>query len=181
MSESTEQGDRARDDEARGDDVYQPTHSDAQNRPSDELDMQNVIGERDLDDMMAEGYSPPERPLAVGRYGTTGEEQQAGETLDQRLAQETPDVAPPEGNGIGDQVGGDGEPVDELAGEERAGRLAPAEDPSPRRPSDVVARDVGIDGGAASAEEAAMHVTSDDRLGADEEPGAGDEPGAGRE
>ncbi|MFP1624371.1 DUF5709 domain-containing protein [Streptomyces sp. 5K101] len=175
MSERSEQGDRARDDEARGDDVYQPTYSDVQNRPSDDLDMENVIGERDLDDMIAEGYSPPERPLGVGRYGTTGEEQQAGETLDQRLAQEMPDVAPPEGNGIGDQVDGDGEPVDELAGEERAGRLADVEDPAPRRPSHIVARDVGIDGGAASAEEAAMYVTSDDRLGTEEEPGAGRE------
>ncbi|MBT2366003.1 hypothetical protein J7E88_11965 [Streptomyces sp. ISL-10] len=166
---TTEQHNQAQGDEARGDEVYQPTHSDVQNRPSDDLDMQNAIDEPDLDDMMAEGYSPPERPYVVGRHGTTGEEQQTGETLDERLAQETPDVAPPEGNGIGDLANGDGEPVDELAGEERAGRLAATEDPAPRRPSHVVARDVGIDGGAASAEEAAMYVTPDERLGADEE------------
>ena len=148
-------------DQARGDDVYQPENSDVQNRPSGDLDLENVIGERGLDDTMAEGYSPPERPLGVEKYGTTGEEQMRGETLDQRLAQEDPDVEVPDGNGIGDLVDGDGEPVDKEAGETRAGRLTAAYDPAPRRPSDVVAVDVGIDGGAASAEEAAMHVTYD--------------------
>ncbi|ATW46995.1 DUF5709 domain-containing protein [Streptomyces xantholiticus] len=151
-------------DQARGDDVYQPANSDVKNRPSGDLDMENVIGERGLDDTMAEGYSPPERPLGVGKYGTTGEEQQRGETLDQRLAQETPDVQEPGGDGIGDLEDGDGEPVDQEAGGRRAGRLAPVDDPAPRRPSDVIARDVGIDGGAASAEEAAMHVTDDEEL-----------------
>ncbi|GGW39215.1 DUF5709 domain-containing protein [Streptomyces xantholiticus] len=149
-------------DQARGDDVYQPENSDVQNRPSGDLDMENVIGERGLDDTMAEGYSPPERPLGVGKYGTTGEEQQRGESLDQRLAQETPDVQGPGGDGIGDLEDGDGEPLDKEAGARRAGRLAPVDDPAPRRPSDVIARDVGIDGGAASAEEAAMHVTDDE-------------------
>lgn len=37
---------------------------------------------------------PAERPQAVDRYGTTAEEQLAGESLDQRLAQEEPDVQP---------------------------------------------------------------------------------------
>ncbi|MFF3290848.1 DUF5709 domain-containing protein [Streptomyces sp. NPDC003023] len=152
-------------EQARGDSVYQPENSDVQNRPSGDLDMENAIDERGLDDTMAEGYSPPERPLGVGKYGTTGEEQQRGESLEQRLAQETPDVEGPRGDGIGDLEGGNGEPVDKEAGEVRAGRLAPVDDSAPRRPSDVVARDVGIDGGAASAEEAAMHVTDDDELG----------------
>jgi hypothetical protein len=156
--------DAAQRDQPQGDEVYQPVHSDAQNRPSDDLDMENVIGERGLDDMMEEGYSPPERPLGVSKYGTTGEEQQAGESLDQRLAQERPDVEEPRGDGIGDLEDGAGEPVDQEAGGPRAGRLTAADDPAPRRPSDVVARDVGIDGGAAAAEEAAVHVTDDDEL-----------------
>ncbi|TXS49915.1 DUF5709 domain-containing protein [Streptomyces sp. t39] len=156
-------------EEGRGDDVYQPGHSDADNRPSGELDPENVIGERSLDDVMEEGYSPPERPLGVSRHGTTGAEAREGETLDGRLAQETPDVAPPEGDGIGDLAGGAGEPAGEIAGGARAGRLAPADDPAPRRPAGTVARDVGIDGGAASAEEAAVHI---------EEPPDGDD-GAG--
>lgn len=155
-------------DEARGDDVYQPEHSDVQNRPTDDLDMQNVLDERGLDEMLAEGYSPPERPLAVGKYGTTGQEQLEGESLDQRLAQEIPDVQPPEGNGIGDQIDGDGEPVSEVAGNARAGRLTPADQSTPRPRNDVMARDVGIDGGAASAEEAAMHIASDEEVFSEE-------------
>jgi hypothetical protein len=154
--------DSARQDDARGDDVYQPGHSDSQNRPSDDLDLENVIGERDLDDMMAEGYSPPERPLGVDKYGTTGAEQNEGESLDERLAQEMPDVEPPEGDGIGDLVGGEGEPIDREVGTVPAGRLTPPDDPAPGRPTDVLARDVGIDGGAASAEEAAMHVMTEE-------------------
>jgi len=37
---------------------------------------------------------PSDRPVAVDRYGTTAEEQRAGESLDDRLAQEQPDVQP---------------------------------------------------------------------------------------
>jgi hypothetical protein len=151
-------------DEARGDEVYQPEHSDVKNRPTDDLDLENVIGERGLDEMLAEDYSPPERPLAVGKHGTTGTEQLEGESHDQRLAQETPDVEPPEGDDIGDQPGGNGEPVEDVAGDARAGRLAPTDQdqatPLPR--NDLTARDVGIDGGAASAEEAAMHIGTDE-------------------
>ncbi|QNP61839.1 DUF5709 domain-containing protein [Streptomyces genisteinicus] len=148
-------------DPGRSDDVYQPGHSDAGNRPSGELDPENVIGERSLDDTMEEGYSPPERPLGVNRHGTTGSEAREGETLDDRLAQEAPDTAVPDGDGIGDLPGGAGEPAREITGDARAGRIAPADDPAPRRPAGTVARDVGIDGGAASAEEAAMHVEAE--------------------
>ncbi|WP_222723701.1 DUF5709 domain-containing protein [Streptomyces sp. t39] len=146
------------DDQGRGDDVYQPEHSDTGNRPDGELDLENVIGERSLDDMMEEGYSPLDRPLVVGRHGTTGEELRRGETLEQRLAQELPDTASQDGDGIGDLADGDGEARDGTSGRARAGRLAAVDDIAPRRHNDVVARDVGIDGGAASAEEAAMHV-----------------------
>ncbi|MFD3484272.1 DUF5709 domain-containing protein [Streptomyces sp. NPDC058665] len=155
-------------DESRGDDVYQPENSDVQNGPSDDLDLENVIDERGLDDMMTEGYSPPERPLGVNKYGVTGDEQQEGETLEQRLAQEVPDVRPEAGDGVGDLPGGEGEPRDTETGEERAGRLQPVNDIAPRRHSDVSARDVGIDGGAATAEEAAMHISPDEEGEEDE-------------
>jgi hypothetical protein len=74
-----------------------------------------------------------------------------------------------EGNdGLGDDPDSDGEPVDPEAGEERAGRLlAPDQDPELGTDDDVLAEDVGIDGGAASAEEAAVHRIDDpdtDRL-----------------
>lgn len=78
--------------DTRGDDVYQPDASDVGNGPTDDLDLENVIDEPSLDDTMEEGYSPPECPLAVSKYGTTGEEQQEGESLDQRLAQEEPEA-----------------------------------------------------------------------------------------
>src|ERR1043165_6537675 len=77
--------------EARGDDVYQP-QDDGQDPPNDDLDLENALGGRGLDDQMEEGYSPPERLLAVDKYGTTGEEERRGESLDQRLAQEVDDV-----------------------------------------------------------------------------------------
>ncbi|RPK81027.1 MULTISPECIES: DUF5709 domain-containing protein [Streptomyces] len=147
-------------EEARGDDVYQPQDDDGQDPPNDELDMENALGERDLDDTMEEGYSPPERPLAVDEYGTTGAEERQGESLDRRLAREVDDVEPPDGDGIGDLAGGEGEPLERTGREERAGRLGAAEDPTARR-SGVFAEDVGIDGGAASAEEAAVHVTDE--------------------
>ncbi|MFD3533655.1 DUF5709 domain-containing protein [Streptomyces sp. NPDC058664] len=144
-------------DEARGDDVYQPTHSDVSNRPSGDLDPDNAIVTDPLEDMSVPGYSPPERPRGVTRHGTTQREQREGESLDERLAQETPDEPAPEGDGIGDLPGGAGEPVDEQAGATRAGRLAPV-DTLPGRIDRAVARDVGLDDGAAPAEEAAMHV-----------------------
>jgi hypothetical protein len=37
---------------------------------------------------------PADRPQAVDRFGTTAEEQRAGESLDYRLSQEEPDVQP---------------------------------------------------------------------------------------
>ncbi|WP_267244768.1 DUF5709 domain-containing protein [Streptomyces sp. PR69] len=160
------------DETTRGDEVYQPTGSDVQNRPDDDLDMENVLGEKDLDALLDEGYSPPERPLAVEAYGTTGTEQLRGETLDQRLAREQPDGpgagTEEDGDGIGDLPGGEGEPLDDEAGGVRAGRLTSPDDPTPRRPSDMVARDVGVDGGAASAEEAAMHVVEGLAAGAED-------------
>ncbi|MFD9377408.1 DUF5709 domain-containing protein [Streptomyces sp. NPDC059999] len=142
--------------DARGDDVYQPQPEDER---SEEPDMDQSVGEPDTDARLDQGYSPPERPYASDRHATTGEEQQQGESLDERLSRELPDVQPPAGDGIGDLDGGEGEPVDPQAGDARAGRLAPATD-SPRE-NNVLAHDVGIDAGAASAEEAAVHVIED--------------------
>ncbi|MFF8278972.1 DUF5709 domain-containing protein [Streptomyces lateritius] len=157
---------------ARGDDVYQPTNADADNRPTDDLDLENAIEATPLDDMREPGYSPPDRPLAVTRHGTTQSEQREGESLDERLAQEVPDVEPPEGDGIGDLVEGQGEPVDPEAGATRAGRLTPIDRPARESRNDVLARDVGIDDGTAAAEEAAMHVDTGIE-GEDEEESAG--------
>ncbi|MFE1858903.1 DUF5709 domain-containing protein [Streptomyces anandii] len=145
------------------DDVYQPTGNNEEQEDAAPLDMQDTVGERTYDETLDEGYSPPEKPLGVTKYGTTASEQHEGESLDQRLAQERPDVGEPEGDGVGDLAGGEGEPVDPEAGAERAGRLvAPDEGAHPDTTKDEIAEDVGIDGGAAGAEEAAVHVIDDD-------------------
>jgi hypothetical protein len=106
------------------------------------------------EDPLETGYSPPERPLGMREELT----------LDQRLAEEVPDTgADQDGDGLGDLAGGDGEPRDDQVGTERSGRLvAPDEGAHGDREHDAVAEDVGIDGGAASAEEAAMHVVDDE-------------------
>ncbi|WP_405417778.1 DUF5709 domain-containing protein [Streptomyces microflavus] len=69
-------------------------------------------------------------------------------------------MEPPPGDGIGDLAGGEGEPLEGSERAPRAGRLREADDATGRE-SDVFAEDVGIDGGAASAEEAAVHVTDE--------------------
>jgi hypothetical protein len=157
-----------------GDDAYQPIETE-QEGVTYTGDMENALDEPDYDDMLDTGYSPPEKPRAVDAHGTTAREQREGESLDERLAEDVPDVQPPAGNGIGDQPGMAGEPVAEsLAGEERAGRLVASNDATPHRRDDVTARDVGIDAGAAGAEEAAMHIR-DDGEAADEAAGVEDE------
>jgi hypothetical protein len=148
--------------EAMGDDVYQPTGSNEEQEDGAPLDLQDAVDERTYDDALDEGYSPPEKPLGVTGYGTTAAEQHDGESLDQRLAQEVPDVSAPAGDGVGDLPGGEGEPVDAEAGDRRAGRLvAPDEGAHPHAVKEEIARDVGIDGGAAGAEEAAVHIVEE--------------------
>ncbi|MFJ5550323.1 DUF5709 domain-containing protein [Streptomyces sp. NPDC093225] len=180
---------------AQGDGVYQPQEGaePAEAQP----DMENALGEPDLDAVLDTGYSPPDRPLAATRHGTTAAEQRTGESLDQRLAQEEPDQtgepgATEDGTGrrsetapdddlatdaeaVGDMgraaEGPDGDPGEDASGEPggdastagraRAGRIAPADESFPARHISVLAHDTGVDGGAASAEEAAVHVLED--------------------
>jgi hypothetical protein len=146
-------------------DAYQPTGGNEEQEDAAPLDLQDAVDERTYDDILDEGYSPPERPLGVSKTGTTAAEQHEGESLDERLRQEVPDVTVPPGDGVGDLPGGEGEPVDPEAGAERAGRLvAPDEGAHPDITKELVAEDEGIDGGAAGAEEAAVHIVPDDRL-----------------
>ncbi|MEU7473967.1 DUF5709 domain-containing protein [Streptomyces sp. NPDC044984] len=148
--------------EPMGDDAYQPTGSNEEQEDAAPLDMQDAVDERTYDDILDEGYSPPEKPLGVTKYGTTAAEQHDGESLDQRLAQELPDTSVPAGDEVGDLPGGEGEPVDPEAGTGRAGRLvAPDEGAHPDTTKESVAEDVGVDAGAAGAEEAAVHVVED--------------------
>jgi Family of unknown function (DUF5709) len=135
------------------------------------LDASDTLDGDPGEDPLDRGVAAPQRWSAGIRYGTTAAEQQDGESLDQLLAEEEPDVAAdlgdePIGDLGGDEDAGD-EDVDGLLLDDgpdpRAGRLV-AEDEGAHQDeeADLVARDTGIDGGGASAEEAAMHVVDDD-------------------
>ena len=117
-------------------------------------------------DVLDTGWSPPERPWAVNDWGTTEAEEEAGESLDGRLARELPDQLDDEGDGLGDASDTDGELLDDEVGDRRAGRLVDADDGGTTdTDNELYARDEGIDGAAASAEEAAVHVVRDRDLG----------------
>jgi Family of unknown function (DUF5709) len=146
----------------------------------DDIDDEGVLDASDTldgepgDDPLDAGYLPTDRWSAGMRYGSTEAEERAGESLDQLLAEEEPDITLDPEEERADEAAGKGE-EDEDAGDEdvdglllddgpdpRAGRLV-AEDEgthSDEEP-DLVAHDAGIDGGAASAEEAAVHVVDD--------------------
>jgi Family of unknown function (DUF5709) len=117
----------------------------------DQLEPQRSLVDRGVDDVLDEGYSPPERYSRLIREGEH-------ETLDERLEEEIPERDPY-------AVDDEGEILDDgEVGDERAGRLV---DPNggigPDLERDLVGNDVGIDGGAASAEEAAVHIVSDNQ------------------
>jgi hypothetical protein len=105
-------------------------------------------------DVLDEGYSPAERP---SDFSTEHE------ALEARLSREVPEDAAEEGDGLGDTSDTDGELYDDEVGVVRSGRLV-AEDEGVSSDADayLYARDVGIDGAAASSEEAAVHVVPDE-------------------
>jgi hypothetical protein len=132
------------------------------------------LNDRGVDDPLDEGYSPPEKPRAVESFGTTFEEAREGESLEQRIAQEVPDPnlqvddpladddEEPSDDPDGEQALDEGFRGDDEVGDERAGRLVdPDEGVREDTEKDLVGEDVGIAGGAASAEEAAMHVVDE--------------------
>ncbi|MGW5427292.1 DUF5709 domain-containing protein [Streptomyces sp. NPDC004059] len=146
-----------------GDDVYQPDPSEIR-EDSGVLDVEDTLDFDGVSDPLDRGWSPPERPWAVEHTGVTAAERQAGETLDQRLAEEQPDLVARDGDDIGDRDT-DGELLDSEVGNLRSGRLvAPDEGAHEDEEAALVANDVGIDGAAASAEEAAMHIVDEDSL-----------------
>ena len=122
------------------------------------LEAQDTLVDRGVDDVLDEGWSAPERPLGVEEWGTTGAEESAGESLDRRLAREVPERAGEDGDGLGDTSDTDGELLDDEVGDDRAGRLSARDGDGDDQ---LVADDAGIDGAAASAEEAAVHVVRD--------------------
>lgn len=126
----------------------------------DQLQPEDTLDDRGVADVLDEGISPPDREPRHLRNAPTGQEQLEGESLEERLAQEEPEPDRYE------QAGLDSGPADE-----RAGRLvAPDEGLGDDVERDEVAEDVGIDGGGASAEEAAVHVINEDGAGPETEP-----------
>jgi len=116
----------------------------------------------DVADEMERGYNPPERWSAAEGFGNTPYEEAVGETLEQRLAQEEPDPAAKSIEEIVEEAEAE-ELADREVGDDRAGRLvAPDEGAHTDVEKDLVATDVGIDGAAASAEEAAVHVVDEE-------------------
>ncbi|MEU8019043.1 DUF5709 domain-containing protein [Micromonospora parva] len=122
------------------------------------LDASDTLDDDLVGDPLDTGIVAEDHWTAANRFGTTPAEERAGESLEQHLAQEVPDVDPY-------AEGGDDE--DELTrrgyeAEARAGRLV-AYDDGVREDdeAEAVAWDAGIDAGAASAEEAAIHVVED--------------------
>jgi Family of unknown function (DUF5709) len=139
------------------DDRYDPSSGidDSDLEDDGTLDASDTLDGDPGDDPLDQGIVPPDRWSAGEGFGTTLAEEQAGESLDQLLAEEEPDQDP--------YADADLPPDGSLTEEEpRSGRLvAEDEGAHPDTEPDLVARDVGIDGGAASAEEAAVHVQDD--------------------
>lgn len=127
----------------------------------DQLSREDALagGEGEVADELDRGYSPPEKLSGNMRYGTTTAEVLEGETLEERLEQEVPEEDPYEAAAAEDPSDID----DGEVGDERAGRLV---DPDQGGGADVeqalIGDDAGIDGAAAGAEEAAVHVVPDD-------------------
>lgn len=117
----------------------------------DQLPQEDTLDDRGVEDALDEGYTAPERWSAAMRRGP-----EHVDTLDERLAEERPDQTAGDADRAG-EVLDDGE-----VGDERSGRLtAPDRGLGPDEEPDMIAEDVGVDGAAASAEEAAMHTVDE--------------------
>lgn len=148
------------------DDTNEP--EDTELGPESGIDDEGVLDASDTldgdpgDDPLDQGIIPADRWSAGERYGTTAQEEEAGESLDQLLAEEEPDIDPyaePD-----DGVDSSGARAGGYTADPRSGRLVAggadedADEAASDDDPDLVARDVGIDAGAASAEEAAVHT-----------------------
>lgn len=127
--------------------VWEEVPEESEQLDQDQLQPGDNLDNRGVADFLDEGYSPPERPSNLSRYGEH-------ESLDQRLSEEQPEVWQQE------------EPRDYVddgeVGDRRAGRLVDTNDGiGEDTDSELYGRDVGIDGAGASAEEAAVHIIPD--------------------
>jgi len=126
--------------------IYGDYSVDDEDQPSNVED----LGDGDVADELDRGYSPPEKWSAAQGYGNTPWEEEHRETIDQRIGQEEPEPDPYDDTAE--------LPEDDQVGDRRAGRLVGTD-----AGDDFTADDVGIDGAASSAEEAAVHIVEDVR------------------
>ena len=129
-----------------------------------QLQPEDTLIDRGVDDALDEGYSPPDRPYGRGAFGPS-------ESIDQLLAEEEQDPASrinipldEDDEQRSDEAERESEfPQRGEVGRARAGRLvAPDRGFGEDAEAELVAEDVGISGGAASAEEAAVHIIDDE-------------------
>jgi Family of unknown function (DUF5709) len=140
-------------------------HESADLRDFEVLDAFDTLAGPPGDDPLDRGVIPPLRWSPGMRFGTTAGEQAAGESHDRLLSEEEPDAA------AVDDIAWDENATDDdidrfslhQTPDPRTGRLVADEGTYfPAPDDDLVARDAGIDGGGASAEEAAVHVLVND-------------------
>jgi len=142
---------------------YEQTPDREEQLDQDQLQSDTNLEDRGVADALDEGYSPPEKPSVLLREGEH-------ETLDERLSEEIPEPDPyaptEEETAADDGVSAESDFLDDgEVGDERAGRLMdPNEGIGLDVDKDLIGQDAGIDAGAASAEEAAVHVIPDDQL-----------------
>jgi hypothetical protein len=135
---------------------FDPTMPDGSEQ-LDQLQPDDSLIDRGVADTLDEGYVAPEKWSPAQNFGNTRAEMRDGETLEQRIAQEEPDTIPSAGKWSD-------EPVEQRqVGNHRAGRLVDADGGygDPDNEPESIGYEVGISGGAASAEEAAMHIIDD--------------------
>jgi Family of unknown function (DUF5709) len=106
------------------------------------------------DDDVDQALDAPDRWSAGERYGTTLDEERAGESLDQQLAQEEPDI---DADAYADAGSSSSYQVDLEAGP----LVTDDDDVRGDEEPDLVAHAAGEPSGGGSAEEAAVHVVDD--------------------
>jgi hypothetical protein len=132
------------------------------------LDASDSLDDDAVSDPLDVGIEAADRWSGADRFGTTAAEQRAGESLEQHLAEEEPDVDPdadPDPSTDEDEWNRRGYELDPRAGRLLDENEGYGEDDE----KDLVGIDAGVDAGGASAEEAAMHLV-------DDPDGAGDGP-----
>jgi Family of unknown function (DUF5709) len=129
----------------------EPAEDDGVLEPADSLDGDDLTA-----DLLDTGIDAGEGYRAATRFGTTAEEERQGESLDQLLAEEEPDSAADD-----EWTDEDNPRDDDHTTDPRSGRLV-APDEGAHGDEEAVAVDVGIDGGGAAAEEAAVHLIDED-------------------